>query len=527
MLEPESARAAELAFLRQLVTTNAETDFGEEHGFGSIQDVDAYRRAVPIRTYDELEPWIERAASGEDKVLTAERPIRFWKTTGTTSKAKKIPITPAAAARVTESFIVLAGTQYHYYPELNQRADTILFAHLSPRPVKEYLAGVPFCSNSEAPVEVRPGQEEFVAPWMVPLQAVAEDDAERLYFVLCFTALHDLLAICCLHPSRFQTIVKTLDTSWPQLVKELRDGTILGKKMREPSPDRAKALEACASKSGRLLPIDIWPNLKFIGSWSGSYLARYRPVMELAFSKSFLAMPSMSSECFMTMTIDEDRLGHPLNLRAGLYEFVPAGTTMEPHTPTLRFYELVQGESYEMIISTLGGLYRYALADIFRVTGAAGGVPRLEYVGRRAVSDLTGEKLAEQQVAEVVGAVFSELGVVPCPFTLCGIQEDGKGSRAHYVLVLESDEPLDDAKRGALARAADEGLKAANPRYELKRNFGDLDSLVLRVVPNGTFAAYRDLLASRGMPAGQIKDKILHPIGGPVLADLSMLSVEA
>ena len=48
----------------------------------------------------------------------------------------------------------------------------------------------------------------------------------------------------------------------------------------------------------------------------------------------------------------------------------------------------------------------------------------------------------------------------------------------------------------------------------------DLEEVVVEIVEPGTFRRYRELLASRGMPAGQIKDKILHPAGAAVLTDL-------
>ena len=61
----------------------------------------------------------------------------------------------------------------------------MLYSHISPKSIKEHLGGgrFPYCSTTEAPVDARPGYEDFVAPWLLPLQAVVEDDAERLYFL--------------------------------------------------------------------------------------------------------------------------------------------------------------------------------------------------------------------------------------------------------------------------------------------------------------------------------------------------------
>ena len=69
----------------------------------------------------------------------------------------------------------------------------------------------------------------------------------------------------------------------------------------------------------------------------------------------------------------------------------------------------------------------------------------------------------------------------------------------------------------------DAKFRAANSRYELKRSFKDLDPVDVVPVRRGTFAAYRQLLVQRGMPAGQLKDKILHAVGEPVLRDRQTL----
>lgn len=525
-LAGSAARATQGTLLDELVRPNRGTAFGREHDFQSIRTLDDYRAAVPIRHFDELAAWIERSAGGEAGVLTAEEPIRFWKTTGTTSTPKKIPVTPTSHMRTMESFLTLQGTQLHYHPEINERADTSLVTHISPKTIKQYLGPrkVPYCSTTEVPVEVRKGREDLVAPWLQPLQNVVEDDAERLYFLLCFASLHDLYNVTCLHPSRFQTVASTLDTYWQRLVAELREGTILGEPVRDPEPARADELEAIARERGGLRPRDVWPNLTFIASWSGSYIRRYRPIMEEAFCTGFLPMPSISSEAFATMTVDDNPIGQPLNLRGALFEFIPAIQKVEPGTPTLEFHELSKGESYEIVLSTLSGLYRYAMCDIFKVIDFVDEVPRLEYIGRRSVSDLTGEKLAEEHVLHGVGAALAHFGASGVNYTVCGIHAQSSDDRPRYVLVVETAPAWDDGNAEKLADDLDARFLALNSRYELKRNFGDLRPLEVAVVAAGTFQRYRELLVKRGMPAGQLKDKVLYADGASILADLRELS---
>lgn len=514
-LEPERALATQHKLFEECVQANKDTQFGRQHQFERFKFFEDYRDAVPIRHYEELAPWVERLASGEDDALTHQLPIRFWKTTGTTSEAKKIPVTPASATRTMESFLTLQGTQLYFHPELNERADTTLVAHISPKSIKEFLGPhkIPYCSTTELPVERRPGREQFTPPWLAPLQEVVEDDAVRLYFLLCYAATHDLRSVACLHPSRFNTIVSTLEQRGEELLTELAAGTILGEKVREPRPELASKLSG-----GDLSPRALWPNLTVLCSWSGTYIERYRSTMEEHFCSQFLPMPSISSEAFTTMTIDRNHLAQPLNIRGGLFEFVPADSEVRGSTKTLTFSKLEVGQSYEIVLTNLGGLYRYATCDIFNVHSFEQGVPRLEYVGRRSVSDLTGEKLAEEQVQDVLREVLSEFSVASNDYTLCAVQAADPLDRPGYVLALEVSGEFESAQR--LGERLDQRFKEVNSRYELKRNFSDLKCLEVRLLEPGAFHRYRQTRATQA-PAGQLKDRVLHAQGRAVLEILT------
>ena len=52
--------------LLRIVAMNAETTYGREHGFGSVRDLDDFRSAVPINTYEDFRPYVDRIASGAD-----------------------------------------------------------------------------------------------------------------------------------------------------------------------------------------------------------------------------------------------------------------------------------------------------------------------------------------------------------------------------------------------------------------------------------------------------------------------------
>ena len=66
-------------------------------------------------------------------------------------------------------------------------------------------------------------------------------------------------------------------------------------------------------------------------------------------------------------------------------------------------YDLRKGETYEVILTNGGGLYRYITGDMVQITGFMGGAPQMKFIGRAGrLSDLVGEKLTEYHVNQAL-----------------------------------------------------------------------------------------------------------------------------
>src|SRR4051794_9800468 len=70
----DPARAQE-QILRRYLAQNGNSAFGRQFGLADIRTPEQFARRVPMRTYDEFSPWIDRIRRGERSVLTAE-PVR-------------------------------------------------------------------------------------------------------------------------------------------------------------------------------------------------------------------------------------------------------------------------------------------------------------------------------------------------------------------------------------------------------------------------------------------------------------------
>jgi hypothetical protein len=83
--------------LMSLIRSSENTVFGKEYDYASIKSYRAFTERIPISTYEELEPYIERTRQGEQNVLW-NTPVKwFAKSSGTTNaKSKFIPVSNEA-----------------------------------------------------------------------------------------------------------------------------------------------------------------------------------------------------------------------------------------------------------------------------------------------------------------------------------------------------------------------------------------------------------------------------------------------
>jgi hypothetical protein len=509
----ENARSEQDTLFRRILDANRDTAFGREHGFSAIRSVADYRRAVPIRGYTDLEPWIERCAGGERRVLTDADPILFFSTTGTTGRPKIVPVTREFFRIWTNNLLVYWANLIEYFPRILERDDTIVMLHLAPKPYSEWTpSGVPIHSPTYMPAQFKGGFPHSRAPWFPPPSA---SDAERLYYLVRLSAESELYGLACLHPSRLQALAILLQQEGPRLVKELFEGTVCGSPGRAPARERARELAALLER-GSLSPRDLWPSLRFVSCWTGGSFGMYLPELRSAYGGEIVPQMTASSEAgHMTMPIERDGRDGPLTPHANFYEFVPvvSGSPNDaPDAEALTFEELESGATYEMVVTTVTGLYRYVCGDVFRVIGFTHGVPRLEFVGRSGVGDMAGEKVSEEHVLASVRAALAECALEASNVTCCALWTKPPG----YTFVFEPTRAWTEGEQRALAARLDDALQQQNSRYQLKRSFGDLAPAVVRVVARGSFARHRAKLVESGVPGTQLKDKVLH-LDGAIL----------
>lgn len=69
-----NAREVQEMILKEILKRNGATEYLSKYMEGSI-DVAEYKRRVPVITYDEIQPYIQRFANGEDSSIISGYPI--------------------------------------------------------------------------------------------------------------------------------------------------------------------------------------------------------------------------------------------------------------------------------------------------------------------------------------------------------------------------------------------------------------------------------------------------------------------
>ena len=83
--------------LKRLLGLAINTEFGQKYSFEDIVNYDDFKRRVPVHTYEQLFPYIDRLMRGEQNILWPSEVKWFAKSSGTTNaRSKFIPVTTEA-----------------------------------------------------------------------------------------------------------------------------------------------------------------------------------------------------------------------------------------------------------------------------------------------------------------------------------------------------------------------------------------------------------------------------------------------
>lgn len=508
-------RAIQARVLREVIQANRDTVFGRRHDFADIHDYEAYKRKVPIREYEDLRPYIDRQLYEGTSALTADMPIMYAQTSGTTGKPKYVPVLDKTLKQYKHEQRLFSLYQYCRCPEAFAGK---ALGIVSPAIEGYFKNGVPYGSVSGHIYRTLPKwmQEKSV----VPPEVFDIDDYDLKYKVMVRLALteRDITYLGGANPSSFLRLLGVLQEHTHELIESVASGklalpaslkpaiTAAIRRRLQADPTRASELRALAA-AGRLTYRDIWPRIQMLTTWTGGSCGIALNTLKKALpaASTVLELGYIATEFRGSMTApDSNGSGIP-TLSHNFFEFVARDRWERGEQETLLLHELIPGEDYYVIVTTANGLYRYFMNDIVRVDGFFNRTPLIRFVRKgKGVTNITGEKLYENQVIEALDRVHHDAGVSVVFFMALA---DAKTSR--YRLFFEADEGT-CLSLTALAGRIDAALRAFNVEYDQKRASGRLGRIEVLPLRAGTHDAYKRFCLQCGQREGQFKPLVLQ-----------------
>lgn len=519
--------------LMEILRRNRDTRYGKRYGFAAINNLDEYRRAVPVITYEEIKDWMTEVTRGEKNVFTAEDPVMFAKTSGTAGDAKYIPVTPTCQGR--DHSDQMRTWFYHAIRDHKGIFAGKALSLVSPAVEGHAPSGVPFGSTSGHIYKNMPGV--IRGTYAVPYEVFEIEDYETKYYVLMRLGLQmNVTLAATANPSSIIKLCEMADNNSENLLRDLRDGTLRSEleidpairarieALLHPSAEISSRLEkAREARGGRLLPVDYWPNLLMIGCWKGgtvgSYLQQFPDWFWPGSEDRVIPVRDwgyLSSEARGSIPLSDHGSGGVLTVGTNVYEFVDAqeleGAPEDSSSWNfLGVNELEIGKEYYIFFTTTGGLYRYDINDVIHVMGKYNETPMITFRRKgRGATSITGEKVTVNQVIEAFNLSMEQVGV-----SIEHFKVEADIDNARYVFMAEAKGGIGEESGSRLLRALEAHLAQLNIEYEAKRKSQRLHPPELHIMRQGWYDRQKKALIAEGKRLFQAKTICLSQKSGP------------
>lgn len=452
---------------RKLVDEASTTEFGKKYGFSDIQNVEQYRERVPVSTYENLFPYIQRLMRGEQNILWPSEITWFSKSSGTTNQRSKfIPVSEDA---LEECHFKGGKDLISIY--VNNYPDTKLFdgkglAVGGSHQINEYDS-----SESSYYGDVSAVIMQNLPPWA--------------QFI------------------RTPSLETALMSNWEEKIEKMAAETaqVNVTNISGVPTWTALLIQRIVEMEGKNSILEVWPNLEAFFHGAVSF-EPYRNLFEQLIPKSDMRYVEIynASEGFFGIQDQSDSNEMLLMLDYGIYyEFVPVEELEKDHPKAVGLGEVELGKNYAMIISTNAGLWRYNIGDTVRFTSIS--PYRIRISGRtKHFINAFGEEVVVENAEAAVKQACDATGAVIDNFTAAPVFLD-RGKKGGHEWVIEFKSLPSDLEQ--FTRVLDEALREVNSDYDAKRQH-DIALIAPKInsVRQGTFY---DWMKRRGKLGGQNK----------------------
>ena len=451
--------------LKNLLLSAKDTAWGREHSFSTIKDYTAYSKRFPIQTYEDLKPYIMQMINGESNILWKGKTTWFAKSSGTTNdKSKYIPITRDILNLCHYKGgwdTALVYARNNPKSQFFHKKGFILGGSHSPSPINDHAS----CGDLSAILLQH--LSNFVNSLRVPEKRIILMDEweKKLEALMNVLWKEDVVSISGV-PSWMLVVLKSL-----------------------------------LERTGKKDLCEVWPNLEVFFHGGISFTPYRKQYQSIISSPQMNYMETYNaSEGFFGLQDQSVEEGMLLMQDFGIfYEFIPMDTlgTERQYAVPLEGVEI--GKNYAMVISTVGGLWRYLIGDTVRFISVS--PHRFIITGRtKHFINAFGEELMVDNADKAIHQTCLETGAAVKEYTAAPLFFLDKAKGCHQWFIEFEQMP---ASISDFAQRLDQHLQQLNSDYEAKR-YKDFSLQPLQIVVARQHAFY-DWLKEKGKLGGQHK----------------------
>ena len=455
----KDAEVHQAKWLKKIIRRGASTAFGKEHGFNGIYNYETYKKHVPLQTYEDIKPYIERIIQGEYNVLWPGRPMYFAKTSGTTSGVKYIPISSESMPYHIQAARDMLLLYIHRSGNTSFLKGKMIF--LQGSPALEKKGGIPTGRLSGIAAHYVPKylQKNRLPSWKTNMIEDWETKVDKI--------IDEIL------PENM-----TLFSGIPSWIQHLFEKIIVktGKKIGE-----------------------VFPNFSLFVHGGVNFDPYRKTFYELVGHQPDTLETYPASEGFIAFQDDYKKDNLLLLTDHGIfYEFVPL-EELEKENPTRLCLSAVEkNKDYALVLNTNAGLYGYIIGDTVRFTSLQ--PYKIKVTGRiNHYISAFGEHVIAKEVETAIKEVTDEMNVKVKEFSVAPQITPDDGLPYHEWLV-EFEEIPGNLKDFILS--IDRKMQEQNIYYKDLVQGGILRPAVLSIVKRNGFNTY---MADEGKLGGQNK----------------------
>ena len=346
-------------FVMRLMRENAKTEYGRANNFKNIHTLDDFRRYIPLTTYDDYTAYIERIADGERNILTAylTEHISIW------DCFKGLP---QSRWSVQTSYDYSFCTGFYIAGNHGFLTEGMTL-NLVDNSVERLSSGVTVGNLLGRLLVKREFDNDQV--YVIPVDVTNWPQTTDMLYLQALFALKqsDISLAICDHYDNMVKLLRYIEKHWPTLADDIEHGN----PYIEPDSERANSIREIMESHhiGTQMVSQLWPGLHCMMVYDVDRLnATFELLRTYCGSDVHFVFTGINSpEGTFSTTLNLDDPQTVLIPDSVFYEFKPKEA--ENYHTLLTMDQLEIGRSYELIVTTLSGLYRYKTHKTFLVVG--------------------------------------------------------------------------------------------------------------------------------------------------------------